>query len=105
MTTVLIPLCTVNTVPEGEATKAHLPDGTALALFNVGGRIYATSDVCTHGEVSLSEEGNFSGITVECGWHFGTFDVTTGEATGSPCTQDLRTYHVTIIEGVIHVSA
>jgi p-cumate 2,3-dioxygenase ferredoxin subunit len=104
MMTVLIPLCAVSALPEGEMTRTALPDGTALALYNAGGRIYATSDVCTHGEVSLSEEGNFSGVTVECGWHFGTFDVTTGEATGMPCVQALRTYPVTVIEGVIHVS-
>jgi len=49
------------------------------------GSIYATADMCTHGEASLSEEGIITGKTVECTFHFGTFDVTTGEPTGMPC--------------------
>jgi p-cumate 2,3-dioxygenase ferredoxin component len=101
----LVPLLKLSDVPDGEMAQATLPDGTMLAVYNVSGNIYVTSDVCTHGEVSLSQEGSLSGKIVECGWHFGTFDVTTGEATAMPCAVDLKTYPVEIENGIIHVQA
>ncbi|MDD3446220.1 MAG: non-heme iron oxygenase ferredoxin subunit [Zavarzinia sp.] len=99
-----VKLCPVDEIPEGEIRGETLPDGSRIALYNVGGRIFATADRCTHGEVSLSEEGTLEGKTVECSWHFGTFDVTTGEATGMPCEHALKTYPVEVIEGVVHVT-
>lgn len=89
----------------GEMRQVHLPDGTAIALYNVEGRIYATDDCCSHGAVSLSEEGSLTGAIVECSWHFGTFDVTTGAALGMPCELPLKTYPVHIENGIIHVEA
>lgn len=98
-----IRLCPVAEVPQGEIRKAILPDGTEIALYNVEGRIHATADRCTHGEASLSEEGTILGGTVECSWHFGAFDIATGKAVAMPCTDALRVYPVTIIDGFIHV--
>jgi p-cumate 2,3-dioxygenase ferredoxin subunit len=89
----------------GEIRQAMLPDGRVLAIYNVDGSFYATDDKCTHGEVSLSEEGSLCGTTVECSWHFGTFDVITGEATGMPCERALVTYPIRVIDGVVHVVA
>ncbi len=89
--------------PEGEIRLATLPDGTNLAIYNVEGTLYATSDLCTHGEASLSEEGMLTGNIVECPWHFGTFDVTSGKPTGMPCTVPLRTYIVKLVEDSVYV--
>jgi p-cumate 2,3-dioxygenase ferredoxin subunit len=91
-------LCGVDEVTEGEIKKASLPDGSCVALYRVDGTIYATADMCTHGEASLSEEGILTGKIVECTFHFGTFDVTTGEPTGMPCEIPLRTYPVKVID-------
>jgi len=91
--------------PEGEIRLATLPDGTSLAVYNVEGTLYATADLCTHGEASLSEEGTLTGKIVECPWHFGTFDVTTGKATGLPCSVPLRTYVVKLMEDDVYVEA
>jgi p-cumate 2,3-dioxygenase ferredoxin subunit len=89
--------------PDGEIRPASMPDGTALAVYNVDGKIYATADLCTHGEASLSEEGILTGMIVECPWHFGTFDVTSGKPTGMPCTVALKTFAVKIIEESVYV--
>jgi p-cumate 2,3-dioxygenase ferredoxin component len=89
--------------PEGEIRLATLPDGTNLAVYNVEGTLYATSDLCTHGEASLSEEGMLTGNIVECPWHFGTFDVTSGKPTGMPCTVSLKTYIVKLSEDSVYV--
>jgi p-cumate 2,3-dioxygenase ferredoxin component len=91
-------LCGVDEVAEGEIKQASLPDGSNVALYRVGEAIYATADKCTHGEVSLSEEGILTGKIVECTFHFGRFDVTTGEPTGMPCEIPLKTYPVKVID-------
>ncbi|WP_454621236.1 non-heme iron oxygenase ferredoxin subunit [Bradyrhizobium cenepequi] len=89
--------------PPGEVRQATLPDGTNIAVYNVDGAIYATADLCTHGEASLSEEGILTGKIVECPWHFGTFDVTNGQPTGMPCTVALKTYRVKLSEEDVYV--
>ena len=101
--TEMLALIPVSELAVGTMRQALLPDGRAIALYNVGGRIYATDDHCTHGEVSLSEEGSLDGVVVECSWHFGTFDVTTGAALGMPCEVALKTYTVHIENGIVHV--
>jgi p-cumate 2,3-dioxygenase ferredoxin component len=94
---------TIADFPDGEIRPAAMPDGTTLAVYNVDGTIYATADLCTHGEASLSEEGILTGKIVECPWHFGTFDVTNGKPTGMPCTVALQTFAVKIIEESVYV--
>jgi p-cumate 2,3-dioxygenase ferredoxin subunit len=96
-------LCAVDDIAEGEIKQAPLPDGSNVALYRVEGAIYATADMCTHGEASLSLEGLLNGKIVECTFHFGTFDVTTGEPTGMPCEIPLKTYPVTIVDGQVQI--
>jgi p-cumate 2,3-dioxygenase ferredoxin component len=98
-----IVLCAADEVVEGEIKQAPLPDGSNVALYRVDGVIYATADMCTHGEASLSLEGVLTGITVECTFHFGSFDVTTGEPTGMPCEVPLKTYPVTVVDGKVQI--
>ena len=88
---------------EGHMRQAHLPDGVAIAIYRVGDHFYATDDRCTHGEVSLTEEGTLNGCIVECSFHFGSFDVTTGAAVAMPCEVALKTYPISVREGVVHV--
>lgn len=96
-----VTLCPDADVVDGEIKKANLPDGSHVALYRVDGVVYATADKCTHGEVSLSEEGIITGKIVECTFHFGTFDVTTGKPTGMPCEIPLKTYPVRVVDGQI----
>jgi len=96
-------LCGADEVVEGEIKQAPLPDGAKVALYRVDGAIYATADICTHGEASLSEEGVICGKIVECTFHFGTFDVTTGEPTGMPCEIALKTYPVKVVDGKVQI--
>ena len=96
-------LCAADEVVEGEIKQAPLPDGTRVALYRVDGAIFATADLCTHGEASLSEDGIICGKIVECTFHFGTFDITTGEPTGMPCEIPLKTYPVTVVDGKVQI--
>ena len=87
-----IVVCKTSDLAPGEMKRVE-HDDQGLAVYNVDGTFYVTSDRCTHGLSNLSE-GVLMGTEIECAMHFGTFDVTTGEPTGSPCSIALRTYKV-----------
>jgi len=65
-----------------------------LAVYNIDGRFYATSDTCTHATASLSEGEIVDGDLIACPVHDGQFHIPTGQAVSFPCTVDLRTYKV-----------
>lgn len=94
--------CTIGDVEDGAMLRVDAP-GEAIALYRVGDAYFATSDVCTHGQSSLSEEGELDGFVIECGWHFGRFDIRTGAVAASPCTHPLRTYAVTVEDDEVFV--
>jgi len=94
-----IKVASVSDVPE---------DGTLLVnfgvepvcLYNLGGKIYATHDTCTHGQASLAD-GFVEGGAIECPLHQGKFDIATGKAVAVPCVEDIRTYPVKIDGGAV----
>ncbi|HZM35803.1 MAG TPA: non-heme iron oxygenase ferredoxin subunit [Burkholderiales bacterium] len=67
--------------------------GRRILLANVGGRLYAVDDTCTHEEASLST-GALKGELVKCPLHNSRFSVRTGEALEEPAEEPLRTYPV-----------
>lgn len=91
----MVVACKVADVPAGEGKRIALPGRAPIALFNVGGTFYAIDDTCTHGEASLCE-GFLDGAVVECPFHGGSFDVTTGCALAYPATEAVKTYVVRI---------
>jgi nitrite reductase (NADH) small subunit/3-phenylpropionate/trans-cinnamate dioxygenase ferredoxin subunit len=63
----------------GQATE-KMVDGKPVALYNVGGRFFATTNFCLHRGGPLGQ-GQLDGAVIMCPWHAWTFDVTTGENT------------------------
>jgi 3-phenylpropionate/trans-cinnamate dioxygenase ferredoxin component len=57
--------------------------GTMIALFNVGGTVYALDNTCLHQGGPLGE-GTLEGDVVTCPWHMWDYNVRTGEKVGSP---------------------
>lgn len=100
----LVPVCSAAEVAEGTVRQYEVAGLGTIALYCIEGAHYATDDLCTHGQASLSDEGSLDGHIIYCGWHLGSFDVRTGEPASPPCTQPLQTYRVEIIAGVIHVA-
>jgi len=98
-----IPLCTVDQIPVGEIIKIEIQDHSPIAVYNLDGIFFATDDTCTHGEASLSE-GIIDDDQVICPYHAGTFDIATGEATGTPCIVAVRTYPLLIEEGTLYAN-
>lgn len=76
--------------------------GVQIALYNVGGALFATDSVCTHAYALLSD-GWLDDDVVECPLHGGQFSVRTGKALSDPAEQDLRTYPVRIVEGQVEI--
>ncbi len=86
-------------VPEEGTLPANF-DGQPVCLYNLGGEIFATHDICSHGNANLSEGFIVDG-QIECPFHQGTFDIRTGKATAAPCTEPVRTYPVKVENGVV----
>ena len=82
----------------------YLEDDTAVAIYNLEGEYFATSDVCTHGQAFLSD-GDIRGNEIICPYHEGTFDIKTGEPVDPPCVIPLDRYETRLGEdGYIYIT-
>lgn len=93
-------VCRVEELPAGTAQRIEVVP--PVAVFNVGGDLYATDDTCTHSKASLAE-GYITGDEVECPLHFARFCISTGEALCLPARRPLKTYEVVVEEGEVFV--
>ncbi len=93
-------LCSSTDVPEGEVFQVDLGDGRVLAVYRVDSAVYATDDLCSHGDASLAD-GEIEDGKIVCPYHLGSFCIRTGEPTGAPCSVPIRTYQVTELAGDI----
>ena len=86
---------------EGEVIGVVIA-GREIALYDLSGEIYATDDVCTHAYARLSD-GWLDRDEIECPLHAGRFEVKTGKATAPPCTDNLNTYPVRLVNDEIQI--
>ena len=70
-------------------------DGRDIALYTVGDALYATDNICTHGQARLCD-GFLEGHEIECPLHQGKFDVRDGRPMCEPVTEALRSYPVKV---------
>ena len=89
----LIPVCAVADIAKEECRRIDVPGRAPVAVFRVGDALFATDDMCTHGDASLCE-GFLEGEEVECPFHSGRFNVVTGAAVQFPATEALKTYEI-----------
>lgn len=94
-----VKVATLDELPAGTA-KAISVDGRRIAVFNVGGTIYAIDDTCTHEEASLAE-GAVSGEIVACPKHGSRFNLQTGRVHSLPAVIPVNTYLVKVENGQI----
>jgi 3-phenylpropionate/trans-cinnamate dioxygenase ferredoxin subunit len=59
------------------------------------GELHAISDICSHGQVSLSD-GEIEGCTVECWLHGSRFDLRTGKPLSPPAVRPVPVYPLTV---------
>jgi 3-phenylpropionate/trans-cinnamate dioxygenase ferredoxin subunit len=84
----------VDELPPGKMRRIEIGQRRIL-LANVDGRFYATDDVCTHEDASLST-GSLKGEWVKCPLHGSRFSVRTGEVVDQPAEVGLRTFAVRV---------
>ena len=87
----------------GEMIGVEVGDNS-IAIYNVGGEIFATENLCTHAFAVLTD-GMLDGDVIECPLHGGCFKVKTGEGLGPPVPSDLKTYPTRIVGDSIEVKA
>jgi len=85
----------------GQVMTIDTPSGHQIAIYNVNGELFATDNFCPHRGAPLSE-GFLCGHVIECGLHGWEFDVRSGECL--TLTETIRTFPVTVEEGVIKVT-
>jgi 3-phenylpropionate/trans-cinnamate dioxygenase ferredoxin subunit len=96
-----IRIADVAEVPEDGTFRVY-HEGEPVCLYNVAGVIYATHDVCTHGQASLAD-GFVDGEEIECPLHGAKFHIPTGKCTKEPGARDLACYAVRLEGGRLFV--
>jgi 3-phenylpropionate/trans-cinnamate dioxygenase ferredoxin subunit len=79
-------------------------DGTAVAVFNLGGEYFAIRDICPHDGGELAN-GKLEGEEIVCPRHGARFSVRTGAVLGPPAYEDVRSYPVRIMQGVVQIES
>jgi nitrite reductase/ring-hydroxylating ferredoxin subunit len=84
---------------EGKGKKVTINEELEVAIFKVGGKVYAIQEKCPHQGGPLSE-GDLEGLVVMCPWHGMTYNLSTGKAAPQAWDQALsvKTFNV-VVEG------
>jgi nitrite reductase/ring-hydroxylating ferredoxin subunit len=96
-----IRVASVADIPPGGAKAVKLDEKRSLALFNLDGRIYATSNQCPHMGYPLTRGTVRHGV-VTCDWHGRSFDLAGGGCFMPGC-DDLETFPVELRGGEVWI--
>jgi 3-phenylpropionate/trans-cinnamate dioxygenase ferredoxin subunit len=83
---------------EAMLVELDAADGSMLPVAMIrdaDGEFHAISDICSHGQVSLSD-GEVEGYLVECWLHGSQFDVRNGKPVQLPAVKPVPVYPVRI---------
>jgi nitrite reductase/ring-hydroxylating ferredoxin subunit len=91
------------------AKAADIPNGGMKIVFNnlvvvanVDGHFHAFGNVCPHAAGPIGE-GFLDGCEVECPWHTGIWDVTTGKALNELATADIPLFEVRVVADDVEI--
>jgi nitrite reductase/ring-hydroxylating ferredoxin subunit len=99
-----VKVCNAQDVPPGQMLAVENAALPPVALYNVDGEFFATSNICTHA-VAMLTDGYLDGDQIECPMHGGMFSVRTGEPTHFPCVEAIATHAVEIRDGAVFIKA
>jgi 3-phenylpropionate/trans-cinnamate dioxygenase ferredoxin subunit len=98
-----VEVCRVDELPPGTMRLVHAGQ-ISVGVYNVGGRLCAIEDRCSHDDGPLVE-GDWEPArgVVECPRHGATFDICTGRALTLPAYLPVDTFPVRVEDGVVKV--
>ncbi|MEL7435589.1 MAG: chlorite dismutase family protein, partial [Chloroflexota bacterium] len=96
-------VCPLDDLAPGETKVVYL-EGKQVGIFNINGNIHAINNRCSHARGPLTEgEVDAETCSVVCPWHYGKFDIATGQPVDGIVNKPVETYDVEIRDGVIWV--
>ena len=82
----------------GVVTRLDETSAGPLAVYHLGGKLYAAQDTCPHAGARLSM-GSLEGTVITCPLHGSQFDVRTGERLRGPADHQITVHQVGIDGG------
>jgi 3-phenylpropionate/trans-cinnamate dioxygenase ferredoxin subunit len=76
--------------------------GEPIAVFNIAGKYFAISDVCSHDDGPVAE-GVLREYEIECPRHGARFDLRSGRVLSLPAVVDIPAYPVRVVGDEIQV--
>ena len=98
-----VKVCALDEMSSGDVRCVKVGD-VRVAVFNVGGELYALADLCTHEEAYLSQGTvDADELIVECPKHSAMFDLVTGDVVSLPAEIPAQTFTVRVEDGDVLV--
>ena len=95
-------VCAVEDLSPASAVRVVL-DGVPIAVVrDSAGEVYALGDLCTHGDISLSE-GFIEDDCIECWAHGSQFELATGKPRNLPAFEPVPVFAVEIVDGDVYI--
>jgi 3-phenylpropionate/trans-cinnamate dioxygenase ferredoxin subunit len=94
-------VCPVAELPPGSRRVVDV-DGVAVAVFNLGGELFAIEDVCTHDGGELAS-GCLEEEVIVCPRHGARFSIRSGEVLAPPAYEPVAVMAVRIENGIVQV--
>jgi len=96
-------VCPIDDLAPGETQVIYL-EGKMVGLFNINGELYAINNRCTHARGPLTDGTiNPDDCSVVCPWHYGKFDIKSGQPIDGVVRKPVETYQVDVRDGIIFV--
>jgi chlorite dismutase len=96
-------VCPLDEFGDGARKLVYL-DGQQVGLFNVGGKLFAIANRCSHARGPLTEGTiDESDCTVTCPWHYAKFDLSSGAVVDGVASAPVPGYAVEVRDGMIWV--
>ena len=89
-----VKIATIHDIPDNEV-RAFEHNDQQIAIYNVGGQLYATDDICSHAYSELHEGYlDTDDCTIECPLHGSRFDIRSGAVLSLPAYEPIAAYQV-----------
>jgi 3-phenylpropionate/trans-cinnamate dioxygenase ferredoxin subunit len=96
-------VCELAALDEAVPVRASV-GGVEVVVVRCGAELYCLEDVCSHERFPLSDgEVDPDTCEIECARHGSMFDLATGEPRSLPATRPVRTFAVTVRDGLVAV--